>query len=180
MYARNKSYDKAQWKHEVRTKFRKGILDYLNDQFVFYQILIPEYFIDEFIERHYRKITGKVFSFNDTSEKRVLVYAERKTQLKGNGMSYKYDETKDAHVDKNILVIPGKGKEQRYKVDNIILGENDYQEVRSEDYALVDQEKADVQEGTQIIPFANREYTFNNEVFVSLAAEDEASYDDNE
>lgn len=305
MYARNKSYDKAQWKHEVRTKFRKGILDYLNSQFNFYQILIRECSIDEFIERHYRKITGKVFSFNDTSEKRVLVYAERRTQFDGNGMSYKYDETKDAHFDKNnrTLVIPGKGKEQRYKVDKITLGESSYTKVPDEEYALVGyyksgehlnwirtnmiyniraqgrgakmnefikyanciilhneklgtyiyavkpvspyllskeelprsngyeprhnyymvyeieesdelknllelvienpkfkeltkskkplalnvsairkqvQEMPDVQEGAQIIPFANREYTFNDEVFVSMAAEDEAPDDDNE
>ena len=128
MYARNKSYDKAIWKREVRKKFREGILKYLNDQFVFYQILIPEYSIDEFIERHYRKITGKVFSFEDTLKARVLVYAERRTQPDGNGKSYTYDETKDAHVDveDNILVIPGKGKDQLYKVVNIKLGEDYY------------------------------------------------------
>ena len=128
MYARNKSYDKAQWKHEVRTKFRQGILKYLNDQFDFYQIVIPEYSIDDFIERHYRKITGKVFSFEDTLQDRALVYAERKTQPDGNGKSYTYDESKDAHVDKdeNILIIPGKGKDQLYKVFNIKLGEDYY------------------------------------------------------
>ena len=128
MYARNKSYDKAQWKHEVRTKFRKGILTYLNDQFDFYQIVIPEYSIDDFIERHYRKITGKVFSFDDTLQDRVLVYAERKTQPDGNGKSYTYDESKDAHVNKddNILIIPDKEKKQLYKVVNIRLGEGYY------------------------------------------------------
>lgn len=128
MYARNKSYDKAIWKGEVRKKFREGILKYLNDQFVFYQILIPEYSIDEFIERHYRKITGKVFSFEDTLKDRVLVYAERRTQPDGKGKSYTYDETKDAHIDDegSILVIPGKGKDQIYKVVNIKLGEDYY------------------------------------------------------
>ena len=40
MYARNKSYDKAIWKREVRKRFREGILKYLNGQFVFYQILV--------------------------------------------------------------------------------------------------------------------------------------------
>lgn len=128
MYARNKSYDKAIWKREVRKKFRDGILKYLNDQFVFYQIIIPEYSIDEFIERHYRKITGKVFSFEDTLKDRVLVYAERRTQPDGKGKSYTYDETKDAHIDDegSILVIPGKGKDQLYKVVNIKLGEDYY------------------------------------------------------
>lgn len=128
MYAKNKSYDKAIWKSEVRKKFRNGILEYINDQFVFYQILIPEYSIDEFIERHYRKITGKVFSFEDTSKDRVLVYAERKTQPNGNGKSYTYDEAKDAHIDKNekILVIPGKDEDHLYKVVKIKLGMDNY------------------------------------------------------
>ena len=128
MYARNNSYDKAIWKREVRKKFREGILKYLNDQFVFYQIIIPEYSIDEFIERHYRKITGKVFSFEDTLKDRVLVYAERRKQPEGNGKSYSYDDTKDAHVviEDNILVIPNKGKDQLYKVVNIKLGKDYY------------------------------------------------------
>ena len=128
MYAQNKSYDKAIWKREVRKKFREGILKYLNDQFVFYQIIIPEYSIDEFIERHYRKITGKVFSFEDTLKDRVLVYAERRKQPEGNGKSYSYDDTKDAHVviEDNILVIPNKGKDQLYKVVNIKLGKDYY------------------------------------------------------
>ena len=128
MYARNNRYDKAIWKREVRKKFREGILKYLNDQFVFYQIIIPEYSIDEFIERHYRKITGKVFSFEDTLKDRVLVYAERRKQPEGNGKSYSYDDTKDAHVviEDNILVIPNKGKDQLYKVVNIKLGKDYY------------------------------------------------------
>ena len=128
MYARNKSYDKAKWKREVRKKFREGILEYLNERFDFYQIIIPEYSIDEFIERHYRKITGKVFSFEDSLQNRVLIYAERMDQPKGHGKSYTYDESKDAHIDKdhNILVIPGKGKDQLYKVVNIILGKDYY------------------------------------------------------
>ena len=84
--------------------------------------------IDDFIERHYRKITGKVFSFENTMQDRVLVYAERKTQPDGNGKSYTYDESKDAHIDKDdmILIIPGKAKEQLYKVVNIKLGEDHY------------------------------------------------------
>lgn len=129
MYARNKSYDKAQWKHEVRDKFRKGILEYLNNEFDFYQIMIPEYSIDDFVERHYRKITGKVFSFEDEQKDRLLIYAERKTQPKGNGKSYTYDETKDSHIigkDVKFLVIPTKDGEQLYKVLNVTLGKDSY------------------------------------------------------
>ena len=129
MYARNKSYDKAQWKHEVRDKFRKGILEYLNSEFDFYQIMIPEYSIDVFVERYYRKITGKVFSFEDEQKDRILIYAERKTQPEGNGKSYTYDETKDSHIigkDVKYLVIPAKDGEQLYKVLNVTLGKGSY------------------------------------------------------
>lgn len=126
MYARNKSYDKTKWKIEVRNKFRKGILDYLNEQFCFYQLLIPEYGIDDFIEAHYRKINGKVFSFENSLRERVLVYAERKRQSNGNGKSYTYDETIDAHIDKesNRLVIPGRNNYFYYRIVNIRLGED--------------------------------------------------------
>lgn len=128
MYARNKSYDKSQWKNEIRNKFRRGILEYLNTQFDFYQIIIPEYSIDEFVEKHYRRITGKVFSFEDTQKTRVILYAERKTQPDGNGNSYTYDDTKDVHVDTEAmnLVIPIKGGNQLYRVVNVNLGEDYY------------------------------------------------------
>jgi hypothetical protein len=91
--------------------------------------MIPEYSIDDFVERHYRKITGKVFSFEDEQEDRILIYAERKTQPKGNGKSYTYDETKDSHIigkDVKCLVIPTKDGEQLYKVLNVTLGEGSY------------------------------------------------------
>ena len=128
MYARNKNYDKAQWKRDVREKFRDGILKYLNSQFDFYQIILPEYSIDNFIEIHYRKIVGKVFSFEDVLQNRVLVYAERKTQQNGNGKSYAFDEKKDAHIDKenNCLVIPTKSELKFYKVMNVKLGDDIY------------------------------------------------------
>lgn len=129
MYAKNKSYDKAHWKHKIRGKFREEILKYLNEEFEFYQIMIPEYSIEDFVERHYRKITGKVFSFEDEQKERILIYAERKTQPQGYGKSYTYDETKDCHIiDKGVkcLVIPTKDGEQLYKVLKLTLGKDSY------------------------------------------------------
>ena len=128
MYAQNKSYDKVQWKHEVRKKFRKGILDYLNKEFYFYQIMIPEYSIDDFIELHHRRITGKVFSFEDVKNDRILIYAERKDQPIGKDKSFKYDEKKHAHIEgeSNWLTIPTKSGERHYKVQNVKLGTDFY------------------------------------------------------
>lgn len=70
MYAQNKAYNKTLWKQEVRKKVRSGILKYLRDNFKFYQIMIQDKDIEDFVERHYRKITGKVFAFEDILGKR--------------------------------------------------------------------------------------------------------------
>lgn len=129
MYAKNKSYDKVQWKHKVRDKFREGILKYLNGSFNFYQILIPEGSIDDFMELHHRKITGKVFSFIDVNNDRILIYAERKEQPKKKDKSFTYDENKHAHIsgDSNWLVIPTKsGGDRHYKVQSVKLGKDSY------------------------------------------------------
>lgn len=128
MYAKNKSYEKVQWKHEVRDNFRKGILGYLNNAFKFYQILIPENSIDDFIELHHRRITGKVFSFIDVNHDRIIIYAERIDQLEGKGKSFNYDPDKHAHIagDSNWLVIPTKSGDRHYKVQNVTLGSSTY------------------------------------------------------
>lgn len=164
MYARNKNYDKAVWKHEIREIFREGILKYLNSQFNFYQIIIPEYSVDDFIERHYRKIIGKVFSFEDISKKRVLVYAERKTQKEGKGSSYSYDETKETHIDSNFLVIPGKDNIQLYKVVNIRLGEDIYRNANKRVYIpRTEYEISRRNEGEyELLPHSGDDYQFKH------------------
>lgn len=128
MYSRNKSFDKAKWKKEVREQFRAGILDYLNDQFSFYQILIPESSIDDFAEKYYRKISGKVFSFEDLPYGRVILYAERKSQNEGHGESYTFNPYRDVHVDNALsqLIIPCKGSEERINVQSVKLGKDRY------------------------------------------------------
>lgn len=137
MYAKNKSQDKSTWKKKVRDEFRKDILKYLNDEFLFYQIMIPEDEIDSFVERHYRKIAGKVFSFEVEKAGRVLLYAERKTQPNGNGKSYTYDENKEPHIEHDLLLIPQRGKREVYSVEKCSLGESLYKKVRKlEELAL--------------------------------------------
>lgn len=128
MYAKNKHYDKSRWKQEVRKKFRRGILDYLNSEYNFYQILVPEYYLSEFIESHYRRVAGKVFSFENSQGRRIMVYAERKDQVNGKGKSYIFDSNTDSYVDKsdNSIVIKGKDGERRYKIISIKLGEDNY------------------------------------------------------
>lgn len=131
MYARNKSYDKAQWKQEVRKEFRSGILQYLDQQFDFYQVMIHEDSIEDFVNKHYRKVNGKVFSFEDVDHKRVLIYAERKTQSQGFGNSFSYSVDKDTHIvlDEETLVIPDKVNDIIVGVKPIRLGESSYSSI---------------------------------------------------
>ena len=128
MYAQNKAYNKTLWKQEVRKKVRSGILKYLRDNFKFYQIMIQDKDIEDFVERHYRKIIGKVFAFEDILGKKVLLYAERATQSGGKGKSYSYDENSDSHIDGDLLVIPTRNKAAIYRVESIVLAEDSYKD----------------------------------------------------
>lgn len=129
MYAQDKSYNKFSWKQKVREQFRKGILKYLNDNFKFYQILIAESTIDEFVEKHYRKIIGKIFSFEDMEGHRILLYAERSQEP---DKKEKETNFKEAHVDKEngLLIIPSIVGESKYKITNVVLGESKYEDTR--------------------------------------------------
>ena len=134
MYAQNKSGAKAAWKEESRQKFRTKMLEILNDNFKFYQVLIPTDTIESFVEKHFRKIIGKVFSFNDADGNRVLLYAERKHQNKGKSKGFEYnDETSTHIVDKNTLYIPS-NEGETYKVVKVKLSRTKYIDTN---YALV-------------------------------------------
>lgn len=105
-YAQNRSSEKAAWREEVQKKLREDILEYLNDHFDFYQVVVKKDEMQEFVEKHYRKIIGKVFSFEDSKGNTVLLYAERKDQKDGKPGSFVYDELKHAHVAGEALVVP--------------------------------------------------------------------------
>ncbi|MBR6287445.1 MAG: hypothetical protein IKR18_10785 [Bacteroidaceae bacterium] len=139
MYAQNKSHNKATWKMQVREKFRKGILEFLNETFNFYQIIVKANEIEDFVDRHYRKVAGKVFSFEDESGQKVLLYAERKEQSSGKGESYSFDVNNDSHVEGNLLFIPTKDKVALYRVQNVTLGDSIFvdTDIKYQESALV-------------------------------------------
>ena len=85
-------------------------------------------FIDDFAEKYYRKISGKVFSFEDLPYGRVILYAERKSQNEGHGESYTFNPYRDVHVDNALsqLIIPCKGSEERINVQSVKLGKDRY------------------------------------------------------
>lgn len=137
-YAQNKSYNKMAWKHKVRKEFRKKILEYLNNSFDFYQLMVPSNEVADFVDRHYRKLQGKVFSFEVVDNGRVLLYAERKEQNKHDDKAFKYDGKNDTHIetsgDTSWLKIPGRAGEVISKeVKNIILGTDNYILVREQE-----------------------------------------------
>lgn len=163
MYAQNKSYNKILWKNEVRDKFRKGILEYLNKEFQFYQILVPEYAIEDFMELHYRRIVGKVFSFEDEYQERILVYAERRSQPDGNGKSYSYSKERDAHVDGDKLVIPGQFRDFAYQIVNVQLGTDSYQTPNRRIYSPNTNYEIRAKNGSyELIPIETDAYSLGN------------------
>ena len=130
LYAQNKSYSKNEWKLLVREKFRENILAYLNDHYNFYQVMIKGENIKGYVDRNFRKLVGKVFSFKDINNNDVLLYAERKGQNDHDSKAYKFDSAKHAYIDsigdESWIAIPN---EKQYLVDKIALGYNDYKAV---------------------------------------------------
>lgn len=140
-YARNRSNDKAAWKQKVQKQFRDDILEYLNGAFDFYQVNIQENNIEGFLERYYRKIQGKVFSFVDSQNHRILLYAERKHQDQGKGKSFEYDVLNDAHVlNGNMLLIPMNDFVVSYDVMQKKLGEDTFEYIEN-DRTIVEMKK---------------------------------------
>lgn len=131
-YAKDRKGEQSAWRADVRKRFREEILAYLNEEYVFYQILVAPEWIPDFVNRHYRKLQGMVFSLKDVGGKRVLIYAERtgyKDSTSGPGL-FSFDEKKHVYVnDQSELVIPG-AKPEIVKVKNVKLGESGYDEVR--------------------------------------------------
>ncbi len=152
MYAQDKKSAKQAWKIKMRERFRKGILDFIKDEFVFYQIIVPfddkaekpenDKQIKTFVNKYFRQLLGKVFCFNDADGNRVLLYAERKDQEKGNGKSFEYKEDECTHIKDGCLCIPTSNGIDKYKVHTIDkLGESKYQNTNK--YALVGYIKSD-------------------------------------
>lgn len=132
-YAQNKSYDKAVWKIEARKKFRDQILVYLNETFDFYQILIEPEDIPDFVDRNFRQLNGKVFSFI-YQEVRILLYSERnlnKKHLDNEGDSFDPENRNQySYIDSKKLIIPSR-RLQSEEVDvlKVSLGKDEYKTV---------------------------------------------------
>lgn len=139
VYARDDRFEQLSFREKVRKLFREKIVKYLDDNFSFYQILVDEDDISDFVEHYFRKIEGKVFSFEHVDRGRILLYAECKNQKNACSDSDTVDENRDAHVFGDVLIIPSRGKRYLYKVRPIALGKDDYQRVELpvDDYALV-------------------------------------------
>ena len=69
LYARNNASQKREWKKEVREAFRKRIQDELNHHYDFYAMRAkPNVEAKDFIEKHFKKIIGKVYKPFDDEE----------------------------------------------------------------------------------------------------------------
>ena len=67
LYARNNTSHKREWKKKVRETFRKRIQSELNQHYDFYAMRArPDVKAKDFIEKHFKKINGKVYKpFDD-------------------------------------------------------------------------------------------------------------------
>lgn len=150
-YAQNKSYNKASWKEMVRKKFREGILEFLNQEFVFYQIHLPTEKVKNFIRKHFYELEGKVFSFSTQDDMRVLIYAQRRNDNDEADKWFTHDDDEgDTNiVDGHLLDVPDGDEHCLYKMENVTLGETQYKDIDTlyTEYALVgyykDQEHLD-------------------------------------
>jgi hypothetical protein len=62
LYARNNASDKAQWRSQVREKFRKEIQTILKDKFEFYAMTAhPDVNAQEYFKTHFQDTLGKTF-----------------------------------------------------------------------------------------------------------------------
>lgn len=103
-YAQNKSNVKEEWKQRARNMFREKVLLYLEDSYDFYQLIVKSEDIPEFVDRNFRSLVGKVFSFEDKSGKRVLLYAERKKKSENEG-ERKYNVKLFKILDNEFMII---------------------------------------------------------------------------
>lgn len=166
-YAQNRSATKANWKHEVQEKFRTGMLEFLNQEFDFYQVAITENEIPDFVEKHYRKIIGKVFSFKDANGNTVLLYAERKNPLEDKH-SDEYNADSGTHILADKLIIPAKDSAIIYNVKKLNnLGEDAYLECETTAKSLLYKFNYDEDNEPQYYVAAEPEPLYNSSLDLS-------------
>ena len=69
LYARNNTEQKAQWKHNIRERFRTEIQEWLQKDYDFYAMKAhPDVNGEEYIKTHFKELLGKVYTpFTDES-----------------------------------------------------------------------------------------------------------------
>ena len=112
-YAMNRNSNKVIWQEKAREQFRNSAMEYLNDNFNFYQLLVSDNdnSIKLFVSQFYYVLQGKIFSFEaeeDGNTKRVLVYAERITPDNGtDGDGIRIEGIKKDHKKKSVVGAKG-------------------------------------------------------------------------
>ena len=68
LYARNKQSEKAVWKDEVRKQFRENIQNVLDQHYTFYPMRSKGVDPNEYVQKHFKQLIGKVFTPFDDKE----------------------------------------------------------------------------------------------------------------
>ena len=83
LYVRNNRGEQRERKEHIRTKFRKEMQDWLQQDFDFYAMqALPTVNVKEYVETHFRQVLGKVYT--PFEEKSIFSFALDKTDVKGN------------------------------------------------------------------------------------------------
>jgi len=111
LYARNRSSQKSAWKENIRRRFRNEILEYINQQYDFW-ILNPIRDLQSAIDKHFRKIIGKVFRpYMEENSNLLILALEKLGEEKANDESKRmqYDTEKMElliELQKDFIVRP--------------------------------------------------------------------------
>ena len=120
IYARKAESKRRDARVKARNLFKKDIQSRLNNNYAFYHFTEIENKeeIEKFLDRNFRKVNGKVFSFreNENSEKRYLLLA-----LEEKANSEAHDVKKNELAVNNNITI---GLDKEYKVERVFLKEN--------------------------------------------------------
>lgn len=67
LYAASNVSAKKQFRDATRARFRNAIIKLLNSKYTFWRFQFDEYVqMEDFVNSHFRELTGKIFHFNDT------------------------------------------------------------------------------------------------------------------
>lgn len=130
LYARHKESARNKFRNLAREKFKKEILKKLNENYSFYQLMVPSANVESFVNDHFRLLLGRVFSF-ELNGNRTLLYAESQNCV--NAIENKDEKMQIvSNLDEFYLQIFDSALEHKQiiaKAKKIKLGKEDYQVV---------------------------------------------------